>query len=819
MKIFRIQTSIIAATLLVAIYSLPASAELASTPLSLKSAVPPNIMFALSVEFPTAITPAYQDASSYSRNNTYLGYFDEAKCYSYDDTLTSGSVTGWFYPSGFATTDGGGIPHTCATSWSGNFLNWATMAGLDEFRFAMTGGNRVVDLPNSMTNPGGLTVLERSYQTSQGGNFLTKTFTEDGSTTSYSTGTALSIVNSGKGVRMVVTAGGAATTGTATCVGPQLTGSGFNCGALGSYGYTLSNGETTNCNTYVGSGTSGAPYKCSVFNNTPGGLPVTTPTGVTSSVLTSSPTAGNVTLNCPANSFTSMPPSCTATLPNGSTGTCTSVVGSGTSGSPYTCSGFGLFSGGEGFAITMPLASNASGLASTTDTVTAPYTNSSVLCDVSGTTPTTTCSSLDGNGTTATCSSYSHTGSGSSRRYYCTSFSLTSPTGDTFSSASNPATTSTTVGSNKYYNTYTIINNVNTPTTINYYTTYAGSYGTSIYYYSTYSVSIGSGATTYQVRVKVCDPSIGVEGDCKKYSDGATWKPIGVLQENSDSMRFGVTSYFMNNGGAANTGGGISDIDDAVLRSEAKFVGPMERLLSGTTGINARTEWNDADGTFITNPDSSNSDTMTTPWGAAPANSGVINYINKFGTSAQYYKTYDDIGKLYYETLRYLRGGYGISGGKGPTTAFYNGAKLANSDGFPVIKNWDDPIQYSCQKNYIITMGDAHTWCDKRLPGGTYTTQGASQCNSYTDGNGNSHPYDTGSLAGDTGITGTINGTTVAASTGTADATNVVGAMEGMGTIATTMTGAGGASYTWLAWQLGRPRTIFARIWLPTAAP
>ena len=328
MSIIRIQANLVVAAFL-ALFSLSSPAgTLSQLPLSLKSGVPPNIMFALSVEFPTAITPAYQDASSYSRNNTYLGYFDDQKCYSYGPSLTNGSVTGWFYPIAYSTTVSGS-PHACTSGWSGNFLNWVSMAGLDEFRFAMTGGNRVVDLPNSATNPGGLTVLERSYQSSQGSNFLTKTFTEDGYTTSYPVNEALTFVSSGKGVTMVVTDSGTPT-GTATCAGPQLVGSGFNCGALTSFGYYLSTGDTTNCNTYTGSGTSASPYQCTAFNVDSGGIAVTTPTGATQSVLTASSVSGSVAISCSAGSFSANPPICAATLSNGTAGTCNSWIGEGT---------------------------------------------------------------------------------------------------------------------------------------------------------------------------------------------------------------------------------------------------------------------------------------------------------------------------------------------------------------------------------------------------------------------------------------------------------------------------------------------------------
>lgn len=36
---------------------------------------------------------------------------------------------------------------------------------------------------------------------------------------------------------------------------------------------------------------------------------------------------------------------------------------------------------------------------------------------------------------------------------------------------------------------------------------------------------------------------------------------------------------------------------------------------------------------------------------------------------------------------------------------------------FPAIVDWEDPIQFSCQKNFIITAGDASTWCDSLIPG------------------------------------------------------------------------------------------------------
>ena len=54
---------------------------LSDVPLTLKGGVPPNVLFALSVEYPTANTAAYQDSNGYSPSTPSLGYFDPAKCY------------------------------------------------------------------------------------------------------------------------------------------------------------------------------------------------------------------------------------------------------------------------------------------------------------------------------------------------------------------------------------------------------------------------------------------------------------------------------------------------------------------------------------------------------------------------------------------------------------------------------------------------------------------------------------------------------------------------------------------------------------------
>ena len=85
--------------------------------------------------------------TTYKNSFDYYGYFDPDKCYEYD------SADGRFEPASY-TSD-----HYCDSvsgDWSGNFLNWATMARMDIIRRVLYGGKRYVDTPS-------LTVLERTF--------------------------------------------------------------------------------------------------------------------------------------------------------------------------------------------------------------------------------------------------------------------------------------------------------------------------------------------------------------------------------------------------------------------------------------------------------------------------------------------------------------------------------------------------------------------------------------------------------------------------------------------------------------------------------
>jgi type IV pilus assembly protein PilY1 len=125
--------------------ALATDVNLADSPLFTTVAVPGNLAFALSVEWPTANTTAYSSdpKKSYTTESTYVGYFDPAKCYrySYNSSSPKNSV---FLPHSAASSQ------TCTSTssvplWSGNYLNWASMQTMDVFRWALTGGHRSTD--------------------------------------------------------------------------------------------------------------------------------------------------------------------------------------------------------------------------------------------------------------------------------------------------------------------------------------------------------------------------------------------------------------------------------------------------------------------------------------------------------------------------------------------------------------------------------------------------------------------------------------------------------------------------------------------------
>jgi len=197
-------------------------------------------------------------------------------------------------------------------------------------------------------------------------------------------------------------------------------------------------------------------------------------------------------------------------------------------------------------------------------------------------------------------------------------------------------------------------------------------------------------------RVQVCKTAVLKESNCTAYPNG-NLKPTGLIQKNATKLNFAAIGYL--NDGNINRDGGV-------LRAKMAPLGPMKPVPGSADVVNPNPEWDGNSGIFFTNPDS------TSAADSGVTNSGVINYLNKFGLTAPGYKTYDPVSELYYTAIRYFKN-------QGNVTAYTTGATASMIDGFPVITNWNDPIQYSCQANFIIGVGDTNSHRDANLPGST----------------------------------------------------------------------------------------------------
>ena len=235
----------------------------------------------------------------------------------------------------------------------------------------------------------------------------------------------------------------------------------------------------------------------------------------------------------------------------------------------------------------------------------------------------------------------------------------------------------------------------------------------------------------FSLRIKACDSTGGAETRCNSTNN----KPEGTIQKYMDKMRFALMSYAAIDD---------ADRDGGVLRANMKWVGPTIpaglkyheasgniQTCNDSAGCNNPLKEVDSNGIFQNNPD-----------GATGANSGVINYINKFAYTSGY-KSHDPMGEMYYQVLRYFMnltpsvGNYcdsltDFTASYADGFAFYCNSSKTNAWG------WRDPSLYPCSQNFVIAINDANPWLDKRIPGSAFkakyydTTSYADWCGSST---------------------------------------------------------------------------------------
>jgi type IV pilus assembly protein PilY1 len=223
---------------------------------------------------------------------------------------------------------------------------------------------------------------------------------------------------------------------------------------------------------------------------------------------------------------------------------------------------------------------------------------------------------------------------------------------------------------------------------------------------------------TYElyINVKVCDSTVGVEDNCTAYSEGS--KPEGLMQAYASKLRFSAFGFLNHSGDTS------QQRDGGVMRARMKYIGPTQPVPGSQPVTNSANEWDSTTGIMRISPDTTDATaTVNTAaasgWAVSVPNSGVMNYLNKFGYTSKSYKSKDPVGELYYAALRYFKNLGNVSAYTNLSTAGSSDTASRWLDGFPMITAWDDPIVYTCQSNFILGIGDVNTHRDANLYGST----------------------------------------------------------------------------------------------------
>lgn len=609
------------------------NADVAQEPLFLGSGVPGNMAIVPSVEYPTVNSLANIDA--YTESATFIGYFDPDKCYNYEGSVTESERH--FFPVAGDASD-----HQCGGAyWSGNFLNWASMQTIDPFRWALTGGYRIVDEPDE-------TWVQKARNSGQSG--ITYRTVSNGSghyisnATPFSASQIIVAATNGHNLSFEVPAD-ADYLGESDGVSSEAVYTeGFN-GNLsassdlnwGDFSYSKWRRLSGSASLHKKSGWhSPGNYLYGVFNIESG------------AIFSGNFYFANDTSNRDASFFIAD-----------------------NDGNGY---GFYVYRNGSNSSIYIDILRDGglvSEYVSVTNARIDPGEWYGFSLSYDGNNYLTLSLTDNANHEIATLTGYHSMDVGDLTRiylqggndYYIDDFKVASYT---------PSTT----GLAKYEQT-------------------------------------GSNQYAAAVRVKVCDSDAGLEDNCKQYSEG--WKPEGLMQEYAEQVRYSVFGYLNDSSW---------DRDGGVLRAQQKFIGQRSRDPSSGWRDNSEAEWDATTGVLIPNPDTTDANETESYYGVAVEDSGAMNYINKFGElNGNNYKTLDPVSELYYTATRYFRNIRPVP----EYTSLKSAAKGSSTvetwvDNFPVIRDdWDDPIQYSCQKNVILGIGDVNTHRDQNLPGSSYS--------------------------------------------------------------------------------------------------
>ena len=645
------------------------SLDLSMGPLAVTSQAV-NVALALSVEFPTA-GAAYR-TGTYDHTQEYLGYWDPKGCYQYGDTNDTSALAGnYFRRTGSVNAD----KYCDGTSYSGNVLNYAATSSIDLLRYALTGGNRVLDttthtvlgrafLPTNFSFRDATYFPQKSVANSLMG-LVTPQFNAPGTSTPY-TGTVY--FNSCQDLLLVGNAssgGSCATPGDTNAFGPVM---------INSSG------------TYTEQGFVNPP------TNTSSIVYVVDPAGrkewrraQPEATTTIMPTGSD------ANAGTLVPEAVSPTPRNStivSTGSTPQRTGDPQVGTTYTDMGtlsttippVGAPDRTVQGTTWVPNVANADQTPSLAHNV---AYGEGLLSELAAGAPQTQI----------------HNSQHSVCRANGTNIRLRLNSSNNNCNGTGGSAQNATVTTYVMYTQKNLYRQYSSTPIYNYYQEVPTWYQMSLY---TIYRAYGAGTARMKAYVQVCDSteastrqdSGGVKL-CKRYPDDTSsagnYKPVGELQRKAEGVRVSAFGYAMENGNGRYGG---------VLRAPMKFLGNQYRDANGVMQTNNEASWEANTGIFKSNPLSDSTYNI----------SGVVNYLNKFGNTGTY-KSNDPVGELYYEALRYFQG-------LQPTPSATSNLASTAYDNFPIYSTWTDPVENACQRrNFILTIGDVNTHYDKQLPG------------------------------------------------------------------------------------------------------